>query len=1430
MTNQEIKDTGLLIKNEQHIGGNTAGRVGGVIEGIGYALDNKDAANGYYQATINGGSISVNAPNYVLGTSGNLRIKMPAAGTTASTLTIGNANAVQLWYNGAAVSAQNTWEANEIISVFYDGTRFMASNSQGGGGKAEKIKYDNSQSGLAAENVQEILDKLVLSTSAVQNIDVSEANNIAFAIDNTGKWIAQTGNGHYSKVFPIPKGVVGIILIPTSATMSWSLLSRYEEARANRSVPIATGLDARYLTNSVTYITELSDATFICVRADDTGGYECPGIKYVYSGDYVIGEISQSGKTDLYKIASTVGIYVDHVDGVVKTTDTQRGYVYKVEKGDTVIIENVEEYQYGAYRFGVFKNYPSIGTTASTYGRLFYQQKIDCTEDGYLMVNINSDYPDIRVYKYHNHKNDREIINIKSSMNATYGYKLNIDTSFLNSLTNASILNGVISIASGGVAKSSYEMFEDEVLIETTIKPTSDTFDIRFGRYNTTNGTLIGLRKNSESSYLDFYKGTTRNGSITLDFSLENGVEYFISIKKITCDNNFMDVNIVSNNGYNYHTLLAVHLFGEPFADAYYNVGYLWGTFYCTASSGSCDLIELNVYSPYNKECKAVVIGHSFVEGNSIAGMKMQKFSKLLQSAIGIENCGIFGKGGGSMSDCRTLFREYVSAFYRPKYVLICTGTNDNSMTLANYKTWQSQMAALCAGIGATPVFFTIPPDSGAYEGEWNSINSYLREGAYKYIDMDKCFTNEGTPINGRYIYDRCHPNAETHRAIFNRIKEDVPDVLNLKEEKALREEVVVTSQNQVINFHVDPSTSKWLTSSGNTHSKLIVIPDGVVKIKLAPTTAIIMWSLLRKYEPPVAGNTVYVATGLYARYSATSETIINNLSDAKFLYVRADDGSAAAGCPIITYYYDDKIANIEENTNKNASAISDISTYSLKENNIVPLNTLAAGYIEDNGYWYRASSENSKYAAHYELSVNEGELYRIDASSLDSVAYWLTENGSNVVNNTPAPITGAKMVTKAGMSAVYKVPEGATYLAVMASYYSANIAPTAVVKLANNGIDLSDVIPSYIVENAKSINIQSYTVANGMLNSLGVWQTSAGKHIAIPVTEGDKYVIHGDGNSFWGWVTDAYSTPVTANSPVPYVSGYFRVYQKDAVAVTVPSGAAYLILCTVNGGGTSSKWNLYKVDSYRKRNTNELTKFRMASWNIGQFVYVDWDGGSTHVVPADQADAVALRFKKLINSIDADVLGICEYNPSYSASALNSRNVIFQCYKNAHVGHKDGANCNSLFSNIFTFGAPEETNFTVENENRYYLHTTARLFDENIHIVEAHLDHTTQANRAAQIEELINKMSGYRYVIIAGDFNTGDSETIESEIAAFTNAGFTTANGGYIGIFSTSRIGRAVDHIMVKGFAMSDIQVVQESDSLSDHMVVYCDLTMLNI
>lgn len=125
------------------------------------SLAQATARMGYGVATASNNAYSVTITNYTLPTNGGVvRVKMPTAATGAATLDITNTGAKTIWYNGKAVSSTNTWEAEEIISVFYDGTKYMSSNSQGGGVDAEKIKYDNSQSGLASTNVQEALDTL----------------------------------------------------------------------------------------------------------------------------------------------------------------------------------------------------------------------------------------------------------------------------------------------------------------------------------------------------------------------------------------------------------------------------------------------------------------------------------------------------------------------------------------------------------------------------------------------------------------------------------------------------------------------------------------------------------------------------------------------------------------------------------------------------------------------------------------------------------------------------------------------------------------------------------------------------------------------------------------------------------------------------------------------------------------------------------------------------------------------------------------------------------------------------------------------------------------------------------------------------------------------------------------------------------------------
>lgn len=127
----------------------------------------------------------------------NVNTAANATMNISPTSTVVSANTKPLFYNGAQASATNSWGANEIISVYYDGTNYQATNSQGGGGKAEKIKYDNSQSGLAAENVQGALDEInkeVLDISTVLH-DVTLPSGSTGLISGQSTWL--TAGTHY---------------------------------------------------------------------------------------------------------------------------------------------------------------------------------------------------------------------------------------------------------------------------------------------------------------------------------------------------------------------------------------------------------------------------------------------------------------------------------------------------------------------------------------------------------------------------------------------------------------------------------------------------------------------------------------------------------------------------------------------------------------------------------------------------------------------------------------------------------------------------------------------------------------------------------------------------------------------------------------------------------------------------------------------------------------------------------------------------------------------------------------------------------------------------------------------------------------------------------------------------------------------------------
>ena len=99
---------------------------------------------GYYVCDTAAGTATktISAFGYVLTNGGCIRIKMTNANTANNvTLNINSTGAKALYYDGAQASSSNSWEAGDILEVFYDGTQYQCAS--GGSGKfatGEKVK------------------------------------------------------------------------------------------------------------------------------------------------------------------------------------------------------------------------------------------------------------------------------------------------------------------------------------------------------------------------------------------------------------------------------------------------------------------------------------------------------------------------------------------------------------------------------------------------------------------------------------------------------------------------------------------------------------------------------------------------------------------------------------------------------------------------------------------------------------------------------------------------------------------------------------------------------------------------------------------------------------------------------------------------------------------------------------------------------------------------------------------------------------------------------------------------------------------------------------------------------------------------------------------------------------------------------------------
>lgn len=325
----------------------TSGHTGYLItsDGVADAVASSTAKVGYYECATGGSTAAkvvsaVSAPDYVLSTGGSFKIKMTNKNTAASsvTLNINSTGAKTLYYDGELVTNDNTWDANEVVDVYYDGTSYYANNVSSGGKflTGEKVKKVGIDSTPTAESENLVtsggvyaplhdLDKQI----TVDNFAKNEMTPISgLGIRNWNPAVITTIAGETLYYFPVTSGQLVYIEIEGSAT-------RFNLA-----------FSARKPANGV----NVSDYKYAYAPMES---FTAPNNGYVCISDAgVTNAVCYTNKTDIgsgvFNIQNELSgvLYNGFVIGNVLLFDRS-----KVSEGDTVVFKTDKTYSNGVVRF-----------------------------------------------------------------------------------------------------------------------------------------------------------------------------------------------------------------------------------------------------------------------------------------------------------------------------------------------------------------------------------------------------------------------------------------------------------------------------------------------------------------------------------------------------------------------------------------------------------------------------------------------------------------------------------------------------------------------------------------------------------------------------------------------------------------------------------------------------------------------------------------------------------------------------------------------------------------------------------------------------------------------------------------------------------------------------------------------------------------------
>ena len=149
--------------------------------GVATKANANEAKLGYYVCETNADTAAktVVATNYVLGTGGSIKVKMTNDNTVNNaTLNINSTGAKPLFYEGVRASSTNTWTANDVLEIYYDGTNYQAKNVSPAfktGEKVNSVGVDNEPT-AGSSNILESGTVADLMNFKSETLSVSEIN------------------------------------------------------------------------------------------------------------------------------------------------------------------------------------------------------------------------------------------------------------------------------------------------------------------------------------------------------------------------------------------------------------------------------------------------------------------------------------------------------------------------------------------------------------------------------------------------------------------------------------------------------------------------------------------------------------------------------------------------------------------------------------------------------------------------------------------------------------------------------------------------------------------------------------------------------------------------------------------------------------------------------------------------------------------------------------------------------------------------------------------------------------------------------------------------------------------------------------------------------------------------------------------------------